>query len=91
MGRARQYRHRQPLYYRLRFVLNVPGHRQTEEIEQLRMVKDASLTPASSVVHHGTGVGDYYRRLLATTGQTSADKEAGQAGRAAKYEGGMNS
>ncbi len=60
---------------RLRFVLNDPAIARPKEIEQLRMVKGCFTNAGQFQVVIGTEVGDYYKALLATTGQTSADKE----------------
>lgn len=60
---------------RLRFVLNDPAIARPKEIEQLRMVKGCFTNAGQFRVVIGTEVGDYYKALLATTGQTSADKE----------------
>ena len=60
---------------RLRFVLNDPAIAKPKEIEQLRMVKGCFTNAGQFQVVIGTEVGDYYKALLATTGQTSADKE----------------
>lgn len=60
---------------RLRFVLNDPAIARPKEIEQLRMVKGCFTNAGQFQVVIGTDVGDYYKALLATTGQTSADKE----------------
>ncbi|VDZ69967.1 PTS system trehalose-specific transporter subunit IIBC [Klebsiella aerogenes] len=60
---------------RLRFVLNDPAIAKPKEIEQLRMVKGCFTNAGQFQVVIGTEVGDYYKALLATTGQASADKE----------------
>ena len=67
---------------RLRFVLNNPAIAKPKEIEQLRMVKGCFTNAGQFQVVIGTEVGDYYKALLATTGQASADKE--QAKKAAR-------
>lgn len=59
---------------RLRFVLNDPAIAKPKEIEQLRM-KGCFTNAGRFQVVIGTEVGDYYKALLATTGQASADKE----------------
>jgi PTS system trehalose-specific IIC component len=59
---------------RLRFVLNQPANARPKEIEQLPMVKGCFTNAGQFQVVIGT-VGDYYKALLATTGQASADKE----------------
>ena len=61
---------------RLRFVLNDPAIARPKEIEQLRMVKGCFTNAGQFQVVIGTEVGDYYKALLATTGQTSADNVA---------------
>nr|VUD32825.1 PTS system protein [Raoultella sp. NCTC 9187] len=60
---------------RLRFVLNNPAIARPKEIEQLRMVKGCFTNAGQFQVVIGTDVDDYYKALLATTGQASADKE----------------
>ena len=67
---------------RLRFVLNQPANARPKEIEQLPMVKGCFTNAGQFQVVIGTEVGDYYKALLATTGQASADKE--QAKKAAR-------
>ena len=67
---------------RLRFVLNNPAIAKPKDIEQLRMVKGCFTNAGQFQVVIGTEVGDYYKALLATTGQASADKE--QAKKAAR-------
>ena len=54
---------------RLRFVLNNPAIAKPKEIEQLRMVKGCFTNAGQFQVVIGTEVGDYYKALLATTGQ----------------------
>lgn len=70
---------------RLRFVLNQPANAVPKEIEQLPMVKGCFTNAGQFQVVIGTEVGDYYKALLATTGQASADKEQAKS-RAAEYE-----
>lgn len=67
---------------RLRFVLNQPANARPKEIELLPMVKGCFTNAGQFQVVIGTEVGDYYKALLATTGQASADKE--QAKKAAR-------
>ena len=67
---------------RLRFVLNQPANARPKDIEQLPMVKGCFTNAGQFQVVIGTEVGDYYKALLATTGQASADKE--QAKKAAR-------
>lgn len=60
---------------RLRFVLNNPASANPKAIEALPMVKGCFTNAGQFQVVIGTEVDDYYKALLATTGQASADKE----------------
>ena len=60
---------------RLRFVLNDPAKASPKAIEELPMVKGCFTNAGQFQVVIGTEVGDYYQALLATTGQSGADKE----------------
>lgn len=60
---------------RLRFVLNQPTNARPKEIEQLPMVKGCFTNAGQFQVVIGTNVGDYYKALLARTGQAQVDKE----------------
>jgi PTS system trehalose-specific IIC component len=55
-------------------VLNDPAIAKPKEIEQLRMVKGCFTNAGQFQVVIGTEVGDYYKALLATTGQASPIK-----------------
>ena len=67
---------------RLRFVLNDPAKADPKSIDDLPMVKGCFTNAGQFQVVIGTDVGDWYKVLLASTGQASADKE--QAKRAAR-------
>lgn len=67
---------------RLRFVLNDPAQADPKSIDTLPMVKGCFTNAGQFQVVIGTDVGDWYKVLLASTGQASADKE--QAKRAAR-------
>ncbi|MDU4431640.1 MAG: PTS trehalose transporter subunit IIBC, partial [Pluralibacter gergoviae] len=67
---------------RLRFVLNDPAKADPKSIDDLPMVKGCFTNAGQFQVVIGTDVGDWYKALLASTGQASADKE--QAKRAAR-------
>ncbi|EMB4325210.1 PTS trehalose transporter subunit IIBC [Pluralibacter gergoviae] len=67
---------------RLRFVLNDPAKADPKSIDTLPMVKGCFTNAGQFQVVIGTDVGDWYKVLLASTGQASADKE--QAKRAAR-------
>jgi len=60
---------------RLRFVLNDPAKANPKAIEELPMVKGCFTNAGQFQVVIGTEVGDYYKVLIASTGQASADKE----------------
>jgi len=60
---------------RLRFVLNDPAKADPKAIEDLSMVKGCFTNAGQFQVVIGTDVGDWYKLLLTTTGQASADKE----------------
>ncbi|MBV7406577.1 PTS trehalose transporter subunit IIBC [Enterobacter sp. ENT03] len=60
---------------RLRFVLDNPAKADPKAIEKLKMVKGCFTNAGQFQVVIGTEVGDYYKVLLATTGQAHADKE----------------
>jgi len=60
---------------RLRFVLNDPAKADPKAIEDLPMVKGCFTNAGQFQVVIGIDVGDWYKLLLVTTGQASADKE----------------
>lgn len=60
---------------RLRFVLNDPAKAEPKGIDDLPMVKGCFTNAGQFQVVIGTDVGDWYKALIATTGQASADKE----------------
>jgi PTS system trehalose-specific IIC component len=60
---------------RLRFVLNDPAKASPKAIEALPMVKGCFTNAGQFQVVIGTDVDDYYKVLIASTGQASADKE----------------
>ena len=60
---------------RLRFVLNDPASADPKSIDALPMVKGCFTNAGQFQVVIGTDVGDWYRALIAATGQASADKE----------------